>query len=504
VDRVDKVADGVVRAVAKAGPAAVRMALAATRRRVLNVLLPSSTSTGNVVHALRRVVGRRMHNLIVAEETMNRCAWLMPSFLLAIALIRPATAADWPQYRGPGGSGISSDANVPLEWSDTKNIKWKIALPGPGSSSPIISGSYVFVTCYSGYGVDAEESGKIENLKRHLLCLNLDDGKVVWSRSVDALLPEDAFFGMGITEHGYASNTPVTDGQHIYVFFGKSGVLAFDFQGKQLWRADVGHESSNRHWGSSASPILYRDTVIINAAEESRSIRALDKMTGKEKWKAEAAALQLTYATPLVVDLPDGRKQLVIGVPGEAWGLNPETGKLSWYADTELSGNVAPSPVAHDGIVYFMGGFPGQQTVAIRAGGKGDVTKGHVLWSSRISSYVPSPVLCDGNLYWVNDMGLATCVEAATGKSIYREKLPRGTGERAGKPFYASVVLIKDRLYAVSRSGDTYVLPAKPKFDVLAHNSLAADKTDFNASPAVSNGKILLRSNRFLYCISGE
>ena len=431
---------------------------------------------------------------------MKRCTFAVLSFLPAVALLQAAAGSDWPQFRGPAGSGVCPDSTAPLEWSDAKNIKWKTALPGPGSSSPIVCGGQVFVTCYSGYGVDPDEPGEITGLKRHVLCLKLDDGTVLWSRSVGAVLPEDAFFGMGITEHGYASSTPVSDGERVYVFFGKSGVLAFDFQGKQLWRANVGHESSNRRWGSSASPILYRDTVIVNASEESRSIRALDKTTGKEKWKAEAAALELTYATPLLVNLRDGRKQLVIGVPGEAWGLNPDTGKLAWYAETGLGGNVAPSPVAHDGVVYLMGGYPGQLTVAVRAGGKGDVTQSHVLWSSRTSSYVPSPVFLGGNLYWVNDMGMATCVEAATGKTIYREKLPRAAGG-SGKPFYSSVVLVKDRLYAVGRNGDTYVLAAAPAFKLLARNSLAADKSDFNASPAVCDGKILLRSNRFLYCV---
>ena len=410
-------------------------------------------------------------------------------------------ATDWPQFRGPLGNGISSDDKVPLEWSDTKNIKWKTSLPGPGSSSPIVSGDYAFVTCYSGYGVDPKEAGRIENLKRHLLCLKMDNGEVVWSRSVDAVLPEDDFSGMGMTEHGYASNTPVTDGQHVYVFFGKTGVLAFDFQGEELWRADVGHESSNRRWGSSASLILYRDMVVVNASEESRSLRALDKLTGKEQWKAEGTALELTYATPVIVGLSDGRKEIVIGVPNEVWGLSPDTGRILWYAETGLSGNVAPSPVAQDGIAYLMGGYPKQQTVAIRAGGNGDVTKSQILWSKRGGSYIPSPVLCEGNLYWVDDAGFANCVEAITGKSIYRERLPRLADAGSGKPYYASVVLIKDRLYAVSRTGDTYVLPAKPIFEVLAQNQLASDKSDFNASPAISSGRILLRSNQFLYCI---
>jgi outer membrane protein assembly factor BamB len=433
---------------------------------------------------------------------MSRRNYALLHVLSFLMLVHSAAGADWPQFRGPGGQGVSSDTNVPLQWSDTKNLKWKTALPGPGASSPIVSGNYVFVTCYSGYGADPREPGRLEDLKRHLLCLHRATGKVVWSRSVDAVLPEDRFGGMGITEHGYASNTPVTDGQRVYVFFGKSGVLAFDLQGKQLWRANVGHESSNRRWGSSASPILLGDKLIINASEESRSILALDKLTGKQLWKADGAALELTYATPAIVELADGRNEIVIGVPNEVWGLNPETGKLAWYAETAMNGNVAPSPVAAQGVVYLMGGYPQQQTVVIRAGGKGDVTRSHVLWTSRDSSYIPSPVWHQGNLYWVNDQGVANCVEAATGKSLYRERLPRAAGGGPGKPFYASVALSGDRLYAVSRTAGTYVLPPKPPFEVLAHNQLSSDPSEFNASPAVSDGQIFLRSNRFLYCVA--
>ena len=435
---------------------------------------------------------------------MKRCLPPRGSVLLALVLSPPVAGADWPQFRGPGGQGVSPGGQVPWQWSDTQSLQWKTALPGPGSSSPIVSGERVFVTCYSGYGVDAREPGRPEDLKRHLLCLQRTNGNVLWSRVVDAVLPEDRFGGMGITEHGYASSTPVTDGQRVYVFFGKTGVLAFDFQGTELWRAEVGHESSNRRWGSSASPILDGDKLIVNASEESRTLFALDKLSGKVLWKSEAAALELTYATPLVVALADGRQELVLGVPGEVWGLNPDTGKLKWYAATRLSGNVAPSPVAQAGVVYVMGGYPEQQTVAIRAGGKGDVTASHILWTSRDSSYVPSPVLHEGCLYWVSDQGIANCVEAATGKSLYRERLPRAGGAGAGKPFYASIVLGGERLYAVSRTGGTYVLPAKPAFEVLAHNQFASDESDFNASPAISDRQLFLRSNRFLYCIEAE
>lgn len=424
------------------------------------------------------------------------------SLLLANASLLPA--GEWPQFRGPSGLGATSDTELPLTWSESENLKWKTELPGPGSSSPIVCGDRIFVTCYSGYGTERGDSGNIEDLQRHLLCLERNDGSVIWSRVVKAEMPEDPFSGLGIPEHGYATNTPVTDGQRVYVFFGKTGVLAFDLEGNQLWKADVGRESSNRRWGTAASPILYKQMVIVNASEESQSIRALDKMTGQEVWKAEGTALELTYATPAIVDLDDGRRELVIGVPFEVWGLDPDTGKLNWYAETSVQGNVAPSPIAKDGIVYVMGGFPGTATVAIRAGGKDDVTGTHVLWTSRDSSYVPSPVLHEGNLYWVNDQGYAFCVDAATGERRYRERLSEGPGGMGrGKPFYASVVLADDRLYAVSRRGGTYVLAAKPEFGLLAHNRLPSDQSDFNASPAISDGQIFLRSNRFLYCIQG-
>ena len=435
------------------------------------------------------------------KSTATGCLTLF----LTVVLAYPLEAADWPCFRGPGGSGISQDTTVPLTWSDSKNLKWKAPLPGPGASSPIVSGERVFVTCYSGYGVERSNPGDIEDLRRHLLCIDRNDGHVIWSKSVDAVLPEDTYGGIGIPEHGYASNTPVTDGQRVYAFFGKTGVLAFDSEGNQVWQVDVGHESSNRRWGSAASPILYKNMVIVNASEESQTIFALDKMTGKEIWKAQADGLELSYDTPLIVDLADGKKELVIAVPYEVWALNPDTGKLGWYVETSLDGNISPSAIAKDGIVYVLGGFRQTGSLAIRAGGKDDVTKTHVLWTSRDASYVPSPVLHKGNLYWVSDQGIAYCMNAQTGEAIYRERLRDvPAAGRMGKPFYASVVLIGERLYAVSRKGGTFVLSAKPKFEQLAHNRFQSDESDFNASPAISNGQMFLRSNRFLYCVETD
>ena len=200
---------------------------------------------------------------------------------LALMVGQLVGASDWPRFRGPDGAAVSVETNLPVTWSDTENLKWKAPLPGPGSSSPILSGERVFVTCYSRYGIDRRNPGKPEDLKRHLLCLNAADGKTIWKRTVDAVLPEDPYQGY-LREHGYASSTPVADGQRVYVFFGKTGVLAFDVEGNPLWRTDLGGESSNRRWGSASSPILYENLVIVNASEEGRSLVALDKMTGKE------------------------------------------------------------------------------------------------------------------------------------------------------------------------------------------------------------------------------
>ncbi len=422
----------------------------------------------------------------------------------SISAVLLFAGADWIQFRGPGGAGCCPEESVPTRWSDDEGITWKTALPGPGSSSPIIQGDRVFVTCYSGYGEQRDNVGTIENLKRHLVCLDRKSGKALWQKTVDAVMPEDPYTGMGVPEHGYASNTPVVDRERVYAFFGKSGVFALDLDGNQLWQADVGHESSNRRWGSAASLLLYKDLVIVNGSEESQSIRGLDKATGKEIWKAEAAMLELAYGTPVLVDLPDGEKELVLGVPEEVWALNPNTGKIKWYCATPIGGNVSPSPVTSGGIVYILGGYPRRGTVAIRAGGKGDVTDSHLVWQSTNSSYIPSPVLHGGRLHWVGDDAIAYCLDTKTGDVIYRERMPGMSGGGRGKPFYASTLLVGDYLYAVSRTGGTYVLASGPEFEVVSHNQIESDASQFNGTPAVCQSQLFLRSDRFMYCLGAE
>lgn len=410
-----------------------------------------------------------------------------------------ALGADWARFRGPDGKGSSQEI-VPLNWSETKNLRWKTRLPGPGSSSPIVVGDQVFVTCYSGYGTTSETTTP-RQLRRHLVCLDRKAGRIQWNEAIDSVQPEDSYRGY-ITEHGYASHTPVSDGEAVYTFFGKSGVVAYSLTGKKLWQTSVGTRSDVRGWGSAGSPILYKNLVIVNAASESRSVQALDKKSGKQIWKYDSRSLSLSFGTPVLVSLPSGRTELVLAVPGEIWGMDPEKGTRLWWVSYPAEGNVSPSVVAHNDVVYATGGYQNKGTTAVRAGGSGDVTKKNVLWSIDESSYVATPLYHSGRLHWVSETGYAYCVDAKSGKLIYRNKLPLKPGS-GGRPMYASLVLAGDRLIAVTRRGGTVILRVGEKFEVLATNDLG-DDTDFNATPALSNRQIFLRSNRAVYCLGAS
>lgn len=433
------------------------------------------------------------------QKTARRYA--LPCALVILGLLmtaRHTTAGDWPRFRGPGGKGASAETGLPAKWSEKQNLVWKLRLPGQGSSSPIVHGDRLFVTCYSGYG-GGNPDGEMKDLKRHLLCVRPDTGDLHWAKEIPATVAEDAWRGW-LREHGYASHTPVCDGEHVFVFCGKTGVVSFDMEGEEVWRRSLGTSSSNRRWGSAASPFLHGRLLIVNASEESRTIYALDKATGKLVWKLESRKTELTYGTPALAELSGGKKELVIAVPGEVWGLDPDTGKRLWSADTSMRGNVSPSLLAIEDMVYVLGGYPRTRTVAIRAGGRGNVTDSHVLWTSRKSSYIPSAVEHDGYLYWVNHKGVAHCLRAGNGELVYEEKLDLGSKN----PVYASATCADGKLYVPSRTGGTFVIAAKPAFELLSRNRLESDGSDFNASAAISGGRIFLRSNESLYCISSE
>jgi outer membrane protein assembly factor BamB len=277
----------------------------------------------------------------------------------------------------------------------------------------------------------------------------------------------------------------------VYTFFGKSGVFAFDHDGNQLWQADVGSGTSG--WGTSASPVLYKDLVFINASVESQSLVALDRATGEQRWRA--GGINEAWNTPLVITADSGRQELVVATHGDILALDPDSGERLWSCKTDITWYMVPSPVVADGIVYYLGGRSGTAALAVRAGGSGDVTDTHRLWTSKTGSNVTSPVYHDGHLYWMSEkLGVAYCADPASGKLLYEQRL-----ERAGQ-VYASPVLAEGRLYYLTRSGKMFVLAAKPEFEQLAVNDLN-DGSLFNASPAVSGNHLLVRSDKALYCI---
>ncbi len=409
----------------------------------------------------------------------------------------------WTRFRGPLGQGISDDTQIPTQWSDASHVKWRTALPGPGASSPVLSDEFVFLTTYSGYGV-GRNAGSTNNLKRELHCIDRSNGKLMWSKTAETVLPEDPYQGMGLPEHGYATNTPVTDGNRVYAFFGKSGVYGYDVQGNEQWRVSVGTESGNRGWGTGASLLLYQDLVIVNAAEESQSIYGINKHTGKIEWTAPGGSLELCYGTPSLVHVNDERDDLVIAVPGEVWGLNPSTGKLVWYVETKLTGNLAPSVIVDGNRVYVFGGYRSSGSLALRVDADCDanVTKSHVLWTGRNSSYVATPVFHQGRLYWIDDRGQYFCINASDGEVVHKARVP-GI-DTSGRPVYASPICIHGRIYAQSRTSGMYVLEPGDTLKVLATNKFASDDSVFNATPAVSNGQLFVRSDKYLYCIAND
>ncbi|MSR52914.1 MAG: serine/threonine protein kinase [Gemmataceae bacterium] len=401
-----------------------------------------------------------------------------------------AMAVDWMQFRGPGGSARSDTKGIPDKWSETENIVFKTKLPGMGTSSPITVGDAIYLTCYSGYGESGTAPGEQKDLLRHLVCLERKTGAIRWTKDIKPELPESAYKPGNDAQHGYASSTPVSDGKHIYAFFGKSGVFCFDLKGEQVWSAKVGTGTTG--WGSATSPVLYKDLVIVNAAVESGAMMALKKSDGKEAWKF--AGTGSAWGSPMLVEAPGGKTEVVLslaGKTGKIVGLDPESGKKLWSCEGNNDGYVVTSVVSNDGIVYAIGGRA-NRSVAIKAGGSGEVMP---VWVTRLDSRVNSPVYHEGHLYWLNEQrAQVSCLEAATGKEVYTERIT-GIGRAYASPVYAD-----GKIYFVSDTGSTFVVAAKPKYELLATNKLG-DTSRTNASPVIDDGRLLIRTDKHLYCV---
>ena len=397
-----------------------------------------------------------------------------------------ASNQEWSCFRGPTGMGTSDAKGLPEAWSLDENIAWKVSLPGPGASSPVVFGDRIYITCYTGFFVPGEEGSK-ENLKRHLIALDRKTGKTIWDEGIAAKLPEED----KIRDHGFAASTPAVDADRIYTFHGKTGVIAFDHDGKKLWEADVGSRTNG--WGSAASPVLWKELVFINASVESDSLVALDRKTGQEKWRAKG--IKESWSTPVVVTAQSGREELVVPTQGKVMAFVPATGKALWTCKIDNPWYMVPSVVADKGIVYCLGGRSEFTGMAVKAGGEGDVTSTHRLWTSQKGSNVSSPIYLDGYLYWMHDSrGLAYCAKADTGEVVYEQTLNRAESS------YSSALLANGKLYYLTRNGKTFVIAAKPEFEQIAANELR-DRSTFNGSPTPDGNRLLIRSDKFLYCI---
>ncbi len=379
--------------------------------------------------------------------------------------------------------------STPTTWSGTENIAWKTKIPGKGSSSPIVVGDRIFLTSYTGYGISPEDPGEKTELRLHTVCFDRISGKQIWDQSIEASSNEQTF-SRRVADHGYASGTPACDGEVVVAFFGTSGAVGYDMEGNELWHnIDLGTKTAG--FGSAASPVIHGDLVYVNASIECDTLFALNKKTGKTVWKKDN--IVKCWSTPCLAKNERGETELVINQKFTVYGLNPQTGAELWQC-SGIEDYVVPIPIANNGIIYCLGGRS-NKAMAIKLGGSGDVTDTHRLWMVNIGANVTSPILHEGHLDWASDKGIANCLNAATGEPVFRERMP--TKERV----YASIVRGGDKLYLTTRDSGVWVLAAQPAFEVLALNKIDSDNSLFNASPAISDDQILMRTDKFLYCI---
>lgn len=395
-----------------------------------------------------------------------------------IVALTPAAGSEqnWPQFRGPTAQGIVVDPRFPEEWSATKNVRWKNPLPGKGNSSPIVWGDRLFVT-------SAADDGK----ERWLLCYAIADGRKLWQHTAPI---SDARLETLYHKNTFASGTPVTDGERVIAFFGNSGLVCCDFSGREIWRYDLG--SFPTMHGPGTTPVIYHDRIIFiqdQTVGESVFV-ALNKEDGRLLWKQKRPS-GACWSTPLVVRSGD-RDELLYNGSHFFAAYSPETGKELWRCAGPSRESV-PMPAVGGGLIYSTSGRNGPM-LAIRPGGTGDVTATHTVWSvPRGGPHVPTPCYVQGRLFQVNDVGVATCLEATTGKLIWQQRLP-------GR-FSMSVLSAGDRLLATSESGATYILRAADRFEQLAVNDLGETTL---ATPALLGGRIYFRTAEHLICIGEQ
>jgi outer membrane protein assembly factor BamB len=433
-----------------------------------------------------------------------RQGWLAALAMASLSLqggpSAPSAEQYWPQWRGPYATGVSRTADPPVEWSETKNIRWKREIPGRGSASPVVWGDRLFLLSAVPVGLEGPPShqprGGIQPRIAHrftVFAIDRKTGSVIWQRVARESTPHEGSH----PENGtYASSSAITDGRRIFAFFDSEGLYAYDMDGTPLWERDLGDKRMRMEFGEGCTPVLYGNRLVIVWDHQGPSfIVALDAETGKELWRSERQEID-TWATPLVVE-QDGRAQVITSGMNKVRSYDLESGKLVWEGPG-LTMNPIPSPVYGDGLVFATSGFRGSSLRAIRlADAKGDITGSNAIaWSlDHDTPYVPSPLLYDGIIYLLkSNSGLLSAYEARTGKPHYQLQRLDGVPN-----VFASPVGAHGRVYIAGREGTTLVINHGPAFEVLAKNAL---DDGFDASPALVDDEIYLRGYRYLYSIA--
>ncbi|HEX4143742.1 MAG TPA: PQQ-binding-like beta-propeller repeat protein [Pirellulales bacterium] len=394
---------------------------------------------------------------------------------LSLMLVTAASdAEDWPQFRGPDGQGHSAESNLPIEWSESKNIAWKTPIPGLGWSSPVVANGKVWLT-------SGDEAGG----SLRAIAVDCRSGKVL--HDVEVVHKSD--LGRISFKNSHASPTPVIDGDRVYVHFGAHGTACLTTDGKILWTTELPYD--HRH-GPGGSPVVWNDLLIVACdGADQQYIVALDKTSGEPRWK-QARSGEMAYSTPLVVRVGSSDQVVAVG-GGAAVAYQPETGDEVWRCRFE-GHSVVPRPVCAGSLLFFCTGYWTPSLYALRTDGKGDVTETHVV--GRIHRSVPlttSPLIIDDLLYMVNDLGTLTCVDARQGAERWHKRL--------GGNFSASPVSADGRLYLLNEDATTSVLAAGKEYALVATNRLEGRAL---ASPAISNGAIYLRTEEHLYKIAAR
>ncbi|MCP4849994.1 MAG: PQQ-like beta-propeller repeat protein [Verrucomicrobiaceae bacterium] len=414
---------------------------------------------------------------------------LSSTFLTALGF-----AGDWPKFRGPTGDGHARAKSVPLKWSATENVRWKVAVPGKGWSSPVLYSGRVYLTTAVTEGNDQDANGVDRELRS--LCLDSVSGKVVWDTLV---FRQDGRSAPRIhKKNSHASPTPIIEGDRVYVHFGHMGTACLDLDGKVLWRqADLGYPPLH---GNGGTPVIFKDLLIYSAdASKNPFVVALNKGTGKVVWrKARSetpANRKFSFSTPTLISLSDST-QLVSPASGAVFSYDPGTGKELWSVKYDQGYSVIPKPVVHDNMIFIGTGYDKPNVLGIRVDGKskGDVTESHLEWKiSKRAPHTPSMLIVDGLLYFISDGGIVSCVDPVTGAVVWQE---RGSG-----PISASPVYCDGRIYFLDEKGVCTVIRAGREFEVLATNDIGERSL---ASVAVDEGTIYLRTEKNLFRIGGQ